>query len=74
MQNIELSEQELVRRQSLDELKQMGVEPYPASGYDVNAHSIEIINEFNDNAEQRRVTIAGRIMSRRIWVKHPLLS
>ena len=69
MQNIELSEQELVRRQSLDELKQMGVEPYPASGYDVNAHSIEIINEFNDNAEQRRVTIAGRIMSRRIMGK-----
>jgi len=69
MQNLELSEQEIIRRQSLDELRQLGVEPYPAALYDVNAWSTEIKTEFRDESERRQVSIAGRIMSRRIMGK-----
>ncbi len=69
MHNLELSEQEIIRRQSLDELRQMGIEPYPASGYEVNTYSIDIKNDFTDDAERREVSIAGRIMGRRIMGK-----
>ncbi|NLY24736.1 MAG: lysine--tRNA ligase [Bacteroidales bacterium] len=69
MNNLELSEQEIIRRQSLDELRKMGVEPYPAALYNVNAWSTDIKNEFKDDDERRPVTIAGRIMSRRIMGK-----
>ena len=69
MHNLELSEQEIIRRQSLDELRQMGIEPYPASGYEVNTYSHDIKNEFEDDAAHREVSIAGRLMSRRIMGK-----
>jgi len=69
MSNLELSEQEIIRRQSLDELRKLGVEPYPAALYDVNAWSTDIKSEFKDDDERRLVTIAGRIMSRRIMGK-----
>lgn len=69
MNNLELSEQEIIRRQSLDELRKMGVEPYPAALYNVNAWSTDIKNDFKDDDEPRPVTIAGRIMSRRIMGK-----
>lgn len=69
MSNLELSEQEIIRRQSLDELRKLGVEPYPAALYDVNAWSTDIKSEFKDDDERRWVTIAGRIMSRRIMGK-----
>ena len=69
MHNLELSEQEIIRRQSLDELRQMGIEPYPASGYEVNTYSIDIKNDFTDDADRREVSIAGRIMGRRIMGK-----
>lgn len=69
MHNSELSEQEVIRRQSLEELRALGVEPYPAALYNVNAYSTEIKNEFSDDAERRKVSIAGRIMSRRIMGK-----
>lgn len=69
MHNSELSEQEIIRRQSLEELRALGVEPYPAALYNVNAYSTEIKNEFSDDAERRKVSIAGRIMSRRIMGK-----
>ena len=46
MHHLELSEQEIIRRQSLDELRQLGIEPYPASLYEVNAYSTDIKNEF----------------------------
>lgn len=70
MSNIlELSEQEIIRRNSLDELRQLGIEPYPAALYDVNAYSTEIRENFKDDAEVRKVTIAGRIMGRRIMGK-----
>ncbi|MBE6312407.1 MAG: lysine--tRNA ligase [Bacteroidales bacterium] len=64
----ELSEQEMFRRKSLDELRAMGIEPYPAQEYEVNAFSADIKNEFDENV-QRLVTIAGRMMSRRIMGK-----
>ena len=69
MQNLELSEQEIIRRQSLDELRQVGVEPYPAALYEVNAWSTDIKSEFSDEADRRQVSIAGRIMTRRIMGK-----
>lgn len=69
MHNLELSEQEIIRRQSLDELRQMGIEPYPASGYEVNTSSIDIKNDFTDDADRHEVSIAGRIMGRRIMGK-----
>ncbi len=69
MSNIELSEQEIQRRQSLTELRNMGIDPYPAAEYVVTAYSTDIRNEFKDDDPQRDVTIAGRIMSRRIMGK-----
>ena len=68
MHNLELSEQEIIRRQSLDELRQLGIEPYPAALYEVNAYSTDIKNEFKED-ETRPVRVAGRIMSRRIMGK-----
>ncbi|MDR3705858.1 MAG: lysine--tRNA ligase [Paludibacteraceae bacterium] len=65
----ELSEQETLRRQSLDELRKLGIEPYPAAEYIVTGYSDEIKKTFQDDAPQRTVTIAGRIMSRRIMGK-----
>lgn len=69
MHNLELSEQEIIRRQSLDELRELGIEPYPASGFDVDSYSIDIKNKFEDDSDRRNVKIAGRIMSRRIMGK-----
>lgn len=69
MHTSELSEQEIIRRQSLEELRVLGVEPYPAALYSVNAYSTDIKNEFSDDTERRPVSIAGRIMSRRIMGK-----
>ena len=68
MHHLELSEQEIIRRQSLNELRNLGIEPYPAALYEVNAYSTDIKEEFNDE-EKRPVSIAGRIMSRRIMGK-----
>ena len=69
MHNLELSEQEIIRRQSLDELRKFGIEPYPAELYEVNAYSTDIKNKFKDDGEKHQVSIAGRIMSRRIMGK-----
>ena len=68
MNILELSEQEIVRRQSLQELRNMGIDPYPAAEFPVNAYSKDIIAGFKED-EQRDVTIAGRIMSRRVMGK-----
>ena len=65
----ELSEQEQFRRQSLNELRNIGIDPYPAALYPTNAFSIDIKAEFRDDESQRPVCIAGRIMSRRIMGK-----
>lgn len=69
MNLLELSEQEVFRRNSMEQLRQMGIEPYPAAEYVTNAWSKEIKENFKDDAERREVSIAGRIMSRRIMGK-----
>lgn len=69
MNLLELSEQEIFRRNSMEQLRQMGIEPYPAAEYVTNAFSKEIKETFKDEAEPRPVNIAGRIMSRRIMGK-----
>ena len=69
MNVLELSEQEKIRRNSLNELRAMGIEPYPAAEYVTNAFSTDIKAEFKDDAEPRKVSVAGRIMSRRVMGK-----
>ncbi|MBQ8453598.1 MAG: lysine--tRNA ligase [Prevotella sp.] len=69
MNILELSEQEIGRRQSLQELRQMGINPYPAAEYPTNAFSTDIIAGFKDDDEPRQVCIAGRMMSRRVMGK-----
>ena len=69
MNLLELSEQEIIRRNSLEQLRQMGINPYPAAEYITDAFSKEIKETFKDDAEPRPVRIAGRIMSRRIMGK-----
>ena len=72
----ELSEQEIVRRQNLQAMRDLGIDPYPAAEYPTNAFSTEIVKDFedneangNENQEPRKVCIAGRMMSRRIMGK-----
>ena len=78
MNILELSEQEIVRRGSLDQMRAMGIDPYPAAEFPVNAHAKEIRENFRDpetDAEgkpleaPREVVIAGRVMGRRIMGK-----
>ena len=69
MNVLELSEQEIIRRNSLNELRAMGIEPYPAAEYVTNAFSTDIKAEFKDEDEPRPVSVAGRIMSRRVMGK-----
>lgn len=69
MNILELSEQEIVRRQSLQTLREMGIDPYPAAEYPTNAFSTDIKNEFKDDDVQREVVIAGRMMGRRVMGK-----
>ncbi|MGL4520423.1 MAG: lysine--tRNA ligase [Phocaeicola sp.] len=70
MNVLELSEQEIIRRNSLNELREYGVDPYPAAEYVTNAFSTDIKTEFKeDESEPRKVSIAGRIMSRRVMGK-----
>ena len=70
---LELSEQEIVRRGSLDEMRRRGIDPYPAAEYSVTGHTKEIKENFSDEAPRREVSIAGRIMSRRIMGKASFL-
>ena len=69
MNILELSEQEIVRREALAELRNMGIEPYPAAEYPTNAFSTDILAEFKDEDEPHEVCIAGRMMSRRVMGK-----
>ena len=70
MNILELSEQEINRRKALDELRAMGINPYPAAAYPTDAYSVDIKNDFRDDeAEPRQVCIAGRMMSRRVMGK-----
>ena len=71
MNNIELSEQEQIRRASLEKMRALGIDPYPAPKYDVNIHTEEIKEKYSylkeeEYAEGFQACIAGRLMSRRI--------
>jgi len=67
MNNLELSEQEQIRRQSLARLRELGIDPYPAAKYDINAHTDEIRDNYSpEKNNYQDVCLAGRIMSRRI--------
>ena len=67
MANMELSEQEIIRRESLAKLRELGIEPYPAPLYPVNTSAKEILEGYDpEKGNFNEVCIAGRIMSRRI--------
>src|SRR5574344_1051798 len=68
MNVLDLSEQEIIRRNSLQELREMGINPYPAAEYPTDAFSTEIKADFKDG-EKPEVCIAGRLMSRRVMGK-----
>ncbi len=68
--NQELSEQEIVRRRSMEALRERGINPFPAAEYEVTGKTVEIKDNFSDEqAPLRQVRVAGRIMSRRIMGK-----
>jgi len=69
MNILDLSEQEVIRRNSLEEMRKLGIDPYPAAEYVVTGHSVEIKDNFKDEGPERQVSVAGRIMSRRIMGK-----
>ena len=67
---MELSEQETIRRNSLNELKKLGINPYPAAKYEISSKSTEILENFDtEKANYQNISIAGRITSRRIMGK-----
>jgi len=78
MNILELSEQEILRRQSLDELRRLGIDPYPAAEYPTDAFSADILKDVasgrwtvdtDDETTLQQVCIAGRMMSRRVMGK-----
>lgn len=69
MSQVQLSEQELLRRKSLDELRKLGIEPYPAAQFHINTDSADIHANFKEEGNFQEVVIAGRMMSRRIMGK-----
>lgn len=73
MNILELSEQEIVRRNSLQEIKNLGINPYPAEEYKVTAYTQEVLDFFADDAPRREVSLAGRVMGKRIMGKASFL-
>ncbi len=70
MDTLNLSEQEIVRRKSLEEIINLGINPYPAEKYDVTAYSADIKADFSEEKNNfQGISVAGRIMSRRIMGK-----
>jgi lysyl-tRNA synthetase class 2 len=64
---MQLSEQEIIRRKSLEEFEKLGINPYPAELFDVNASAKEILENYERHkSDYRQISIAGRIMSRRV--------
>ncbi|WP_316747963.1 lysine--tRNA ligase [Pedobacter gandavensis] len=62
-----LSEQELLRRNSLNQLRELGIDPYPAEAFEINAHAADILANYErDKTAYKNISIAGRIMTRRI--------
>ena len=65
--SIALSEQEILRRESLQQLRELGINPYPAEAFTATAFAQDIKDNFEKNPEiYKKVTLAGRIMTRRI--------
>ncbi len=65
--SIGLSEQELLRRKSLKQLRQLGIEPYPAEAFEINANAADILANYQkDKTSYKTIRIAGRIMGRNI--------
>jgi len=70
MSHLQLSEQEQIRRNSLDQLRQLGIDPYPAAMFPVNTNTLDIIENFKEEEKNfQEVVLAGRLMSRRIMGK-----
>lgn len=69
MSTRELSEQEVLRRESLRKLKDMGINPYPAEEFVVTGYADEVVANFQDDAPVREVSMAGRMMMRRVMGK-----
>lgn len=69
MSTHELSEQEQFRRESLQKMREMGIDPYPAALFPVDGYAVEVKENFQDEALVRQISMAGRIMSRRIMGK-----
>lgn len=64
---MQLSEQEIIRRQKLDELQKLGINPYPAELFEVNASAAEILENYErQKSDYRQISIAGRIMNVRV--------
>ena len=62
-----LSEQELLRRNSLNQLRELGIDPYPAEAFEINANAADILANYErDKTAYKNISIAGRIMTRRI--------
>lgn len=62
-----LSEQEILRRSALTQLRELGIDPYPAEGYEINANAADILANYEGNKEAyQNISLAGRIMTRRI--------
>ena len=62
-----LSEQEIQRRESLNQLRQLGINPYPAEAFDINANALDILANYEkDKTAYKTISLAGRIMTRRI--------
>ncbi|MDV7395815.1 OB-fold nucleic acid binding domain-containing protein, partial [Arthrospira platensis SPKY1] len=59
---VKLTEQEIIRRENLQKIIELGIDPYPADTFEVNATSEGIKANYNENAGQIDVTIAGRLM------------
>ncbi len=67
MNSFDLSEQEIIRRQALEELVKAGIDPYPAAAFPTNTNTREIIDNFSaEKNNYRDAQIAGRLMSKRI--------
>ncbi|MES2447728.1 MAG: lysine--tRNA ligase [Bacteroidota bacterium] len=63
----ELSELELLRRESLKQLRELGINPYPAEAYEINANAADILANYEkDKTAYKTISIAGRIMGRNI--------
>ena len=65
----ELNDQEVERREGLNRLRELGINPYPAALYPLDSNAVEVKGKFNEEGERWEVCLAGRMMSKRIMGK-----